>query len=479
MRKAAVAVMAVLVLLPASFLALATPASGAASAENTWVTKEPMHKARARLGVAVVDGKIYAIGGTTAKGMYPPDGFNGSFVGTNDEYDPATDTWTTKARMPTPRDYFAIAAYGNKIYCIGGAVGVGFNEILHTYFYVTPGVNEVYDPVTDTWETKAPMPNVGMECQAHVVNGKIYVIHGSMPYVYDPENDSWAAKTRMPKPWPDYDSSPVSAAVGNKIVVTFEFSTFNPSKFFTYYEQKVVIYDTETDSWSGGKPGTTVVNGGAAVATAGVNAPQNVYVLGLEYGHFPVVPATNQVYDIMADGWTAAAAMPTRRRDFGVAVVDDVLYVIGGYSYTSSKLDDVAPVAVNEQYRPFGYGTVPPAVQAVSPVSQTYNESDVSLVFTVNKAVDWAGYSVDGGATVTMTGNATLEGLANGSHNVTMYAKDAFGNVGASETVSFTVDVPEPFPTAFVVTTFGASVVVFGAVLAIYFKKRKRSGDKT
>ena len=123
-----------------------------------------------------------------------------------------------------------------------------------------------------------------------------------------------------------------------------------------------MIYDTETDSWSGGKPGTTVVIDGAAVATAGVNAPQNVYVLGLEYGHFPVVPATNQVYDVMADAWTPATAMPTRRLDFGVAVVDDVLYVIGGYSFTSHKLDDVAPVAVNEQYTPFGYGTVPPVI---------------------------------------------------------------------------------------------------------------------
>jgi hypothetical protein len=232
-----------------------------------------------------------------------------------------------------------------------------------------------------------------------------------------------------------------------------------------------VIYDTETDSWSGGKPGTTVVIDGAAVATAGVNAPQNVYVLGLEYGHFPVVPATNQVYDVMADAWTPATAMPTRRLDFGVAVVDDVLYVIGGYSFTSHKLDDVAPVAVNEQYTPFGYGTVPPVIDVVSPVSQTYNESSVLLVFTVNKQVSWTGYSFDGGETVTIAGNTTLEGLANGMHNVTVYAKDAFGNVGVSETFSFTVDVP--FPATMVVAPI-ASVAVVGVGLILYFKRRRR-----
>ena len=44
-----------------------TGASASASSgnviENSWVSKTPMHGARAHLGVAVVNGKIYAIGG--------------------------------------------------------------------------------------------------------------------------------------------------------------------------------------------------------------------------------------------------------------------------------------------------------------------------------------------------------------------------------------------------------------------------------
>jgi hypothetical protein len=307
-----------------------------------------------------------------------------------------------------------------------------------------------------------------MKCQAHVVNGKIYVMDWSMVYAYDPENDSWATKTRMPKLYPD--SSPMSAVVDNKIVVTFEFSTFNSSTMFTYYEQKIVIYDTETDSWSGGKSGSTIVKGGAAVATTGLNAPQKVYVLGFAWGKFPVVPATNQVYDFMADAWGTATAMPALRRDFGVAFVDDVLCVIGGYSYTSNRYDDVTPVAVNEQYTPIGYGIVPPQVQIVSPASQTYNESNVSLVFTVGKPVNWMGYSLDGQETVVVAGNTTIDGLTNGVHNVTVYAKDTFENMGASETFSFSVEVP--FPITLVVAPV-ASVAVVGAVLAIYFKKRK------
>jgi hypothetical protein len=52
-----------------------------------------------------------------------------------------------------------------------------------------------------------------------------------------------------------------------------------------------------------------------------------------------------------------------------------------------------------------------------------------------------------------------------------VYARDAFGNVGASETVSFTVDVP--FPVTMVVAPI-ASVAVVGVGLILYFKRRKR-----
>jgi len=88
----------------------------------------------------------------------------------------------------------------------------------------------------------------------------------------------------------------------------------------------------------------------------------------------------------------------------------------------------------------------------------------------VGKPVNWMGYSLDGQETVVVAGNTTIDGLTNGVHNVTVYAKDTFENMGASETFSFSVEVP--FPITLVVAPV-ASVAVVGAVLAIYFKKRK------
>jgi N-acetylneuraminic acid mutarotase len=422
--------------------------SSADVAEDSWVSKAPLHEARAGLGVVAVNGKIYAIGGTTSS---TSNAIDGGFVGTNEEYDPATDTWTYRKPMPTPRAYFAIAAYQNKIYCIGGAVGINVNEI-GFFSYNVSGVNEVYDTVTNTWETKTPLPRETMQFQAHVVNGKIYVIAWSHMYAYDPTDDSWTTKTRMPPPYSF--SSPVSAVVDNKIIVTGEFQI----GYTLRSEQRVLIYDTETDNWSEGTSGPTVVVEGAAEATTGVKAPQRVYVLGLAF--------TNQVYDPKTDAWATATPMPTNRMYFGVAVVNDVLYAIAGY-LSSGEI-----TGVNEQYYPIGYG-VPPEITVISPENMTYNDSNVTLTFSTSEPTSKISYSLDGQDNVTITGNTTLNKVPKGAHNLTVYATDQFGNTGASETIYFHIDVPEPFPTA-AVAAASVIVVTLGAGLLFYSKKHNR-----
>ena len=126
-----------------------------------------MQVARASLGVAVVNGQIYAIGGV----VDPPSWVQ--CTSTNEKYDPATDRWVFKASMPTSRASFGIAVYNNKIYCIGGTTDVKNGQ------YVVSGVNEIYDPATDKWETKASMPTARVGVTANVVDGKIYLLGGN------------------------------------------------------------------------------------------------------------------------------------------------------------------------------------------------------------------------------------------------------------------------------------------------------------
>ena len=122
----------------------------------------------------------------------------------------------------------------------------------------------------------------------------------------------------------------------------------------------------------------------------------------------------------------------------------------------------------------------PPEVVILSlKQQQTYNEADLPLDFTISTPVSWIGYSLDGQDNVTIAGNTTLTGLSNGAHNVTVYAKDNARNLGASETVTFTVAQTSPTNqlisagTVASVTAIVASAAAVTAGFIFYFKKRK------
>ena len=113
---------------------------------------------------------------------------------------------------------------------------------------------------------------------------------------------------------------------------------------------------------------------------------------------------------------------------------------------------------------------VPPQILLLSVANDTYEASDVPLVFAVNGKVSQISYSLDGEDNVIVDGNTTLAGLPNGEHCITICATDIVGNTGVSETVYFTVEVP--FPSIMVIAPITTAVVI-GMGLLVYFKKRK------
>jgi len=85
-----------------------------------------------------------------------------------------------------------------------------------------------------------------------------------------------------------------------------------------------------------------------------------------------------------------------------------------------------------------------PTIAVLSPKNKTYAVSDVPLSFTVSESTSWMGYSFDGQANNTIAGNTTILDLPDGMHTVIVYANDTAGNMGASNTVYFTVDTTPP-----------------------------------
>jgi N-acetylneuraminic acid mutarotase len=434
-------IVSLITLLTANCLVVVRPVFATSSAENTWAINAPMPGAVEGGRAAAVDGKIYVIGGSV-----------------NYQYDPATDTWAARNPMPTARLAFGMAVCQNKIFTFGG---YSLNNGNPTYY----AVNEAYDPSTDTWQVKQPMPTARIPWSASAVGNLIYLIGGiaDEPHhevlmlndVYNVANDSWTTKEPMPK-----SGSPASSVCAGKIFILGDSST--------------QIYDPFNNSWSMGASMPTKEVSAVAAATTGEMALRRIYVVGGYGTDTSYLDDIVQVYDPENNTWTYGMPMPTARGALSTAVLDDKIYAIGGALHRN-----------NEMYIPFGYGTpdpvyvyenTPPKLSLLSPLSTTYNVTNVTLVFTVDKAVSWAAYSLDGEPNITMANNMTLTDLSSGLHNVTVSANDTYGNMVTSKTVAFTVaepDVAEPFPAiAFaVVITTSAGLICAG--LIIFFKKHK------
>ena len=92
-------------------------------------------------------------------------------MGTVEVYDPLSDTWETKAPMPKPRTNAGVCVFDDKIYIIGG--------IKDSSVFNFSNDLQIYHPNTDTWDTtKTPM-NYKRDPYACVLDDLIFVIGGT------------------------------------------------------------------------------------------------------------------------------------------------------------------------------------------------------------------------------------------------------------------------------------------------------------
>jgi len=123
----------------------------------------------------------------------------------------------------------------------------------------------------------------------------------------------------------------------------------------------------------------------------------------------------------------------------------------------------------------FSVDTIVPTISILSLENTTYHEKDVQLSCQVDEDVAEIAYRLDGQQKMATTAKTILTDLREGEHYITMYATDAAGNTGVSETIYFSVDTTEPFPKALVVAASGMSVAVIVACLLLSFKKKART----
>jgi hypothetical protein len=150
------------------------------------------------------------------------------------------------------------------------------------------------------------------------------------------------------------------------------------------------------------------------------------------------------------------------------------LYVdVEGLSYKEFRISSSSELR-------FSIDTIPPTI-TIKETLNTTPEQGYPLNFMINETISTVSYVLDNNQNVTIGGNTTLHDLPVGEHNLTVYAWDLAGNVGASETTLFTVQVPEPilsepFPTVPVAAVSAvAAVLVVVAGFLVYYNKREGS----
>ena len=146
---------------------------------NTWTLKAPMPTARHHHEMAVIDRKLFALGGRILGDTVPSGNLEqtASNFNRNEMYDPQTDKWTVKQPMLDKISVFGIGSANGQIYTFGGEnINGGYLDSV-----------EKYNPLTNKWTYEPPMPSKRIGLKAVTVGNKIYTIGGQ---IYDPKSSA-------------------------------------------------------------------------------------------------------------------------------------------------------------------------------------------------------------------------------------------------------------------------------------------------
>ncbi|MEJ7811124.1 MAG: kelch repeat-containing protein [Gemmatimonadaceae bacterium] len=221
-------------------------------ATDRWTPAPPLPEARHHFGIAVAGGKLYVIGG------YQPGPLPWAPSDAVFEFDPATQAWTRKAPMPAPRAAHVSVELGGRIYSIGGVSGGG----------AVP-TTEVFDPAANSWAARAPMPTAREHLTAAVIGERILVVGGrtnrnlAALEAYTPSTNLWSELREMPTA----RGGLTAAALGGRLLV---FGGESPGVFSATEE-----YDPTTNAWRRMADMLTPRHGMGAVA-----AGNTIYVIG-------------------------------------------------------------------------------------------------------------------------------------------------------------------------------------------------------
>jgi len=127
--------------------------------QDEWETNiDPLNVARTNSAAVFFEGKVYVFGGRD----------HNQIISEVEMYDPLSNQWTVVSQLPTPREGLSAVVVDSLVWVIGGAA-----------FQANYNIVECYNPAANSWETlpqQLTVPRVASV--AAVINGEVYVFGG-------------------------------------------------------------------------------------------------------------------------------------------------------------------------------------------------------------------------------------------------------------------------------------------------------------
>ena len=311
------------------FLTFVLPTVGY-SQNHSWEAATSLFTPRDQFTGGVINGNIYVFGGN---GL--PDGRN---LKSTEVFDPETQIWTYLADNENNNgqgvEELSGAVVDGKLY-VFGAYGGG--DPYGVFNFV-----EQYDPITDTWTSKAQKPTTVSAAPAVIYDGEIYLFGGysndngvdinyKVVEAYNPSTNAWRFVTTMPRTI----SNMAVAVVGTKVYLIGGYDHETNSVI-----SDVIAYDFDADEWITSGLGSLQTPRGFMYSSSAPIMGGKIFLVGgwtVTSGSWTnitegdVAPTDNVlIYDPLTHIFTSGPSLPQPTDDHLTVLLNDTIYVIGG-----------------------------------------------------------------------------------------------------------------------------------------------------
>lgn len=309
-------------------------------------------------------------------------------------YQPITDSWQKRAPMPIATFGTDAATLNGEIYVVGG---------YRTGGSTTTGLIsdlQIYSPTLDLWRSGPSLPTPLAYYQSAVLAGKLYIIGGSngtnalaSVWMFDPASQAWTAEPAMSTP----RAFASAGVVDNKLYVAGGTATISNQTALDTME----FYDPKVNAWLAAPnlPRRQMQGGDAQML-------DRFFVITTGYSMPVVASNSSLIFDQQTNEWSEVLLNSSR---YGAEAdsINDTVFVVGGRQFANNSF---TMSSRNESFQicRFVLTTATPTPTNTNTATATATNSPTSMPTATNTPTATSSATISPTPTNSQTPTATL-----------------------------------------------------------------------